>query len=103
MVFLLALRGKLPIDGAYGSRESCETLSTSSLALSHRQRVNIDVDNRATTYKGSKMLPHGLDLSPPAIMSVPLWEPGTQYNYGDVVEFRPSSSNSIISTLITLP
>ena len=23
-------------------------------------------------------------------MSPPLWEPGTQYNYGDVVEYRKS-------------
>ena len=32
-------------------------------------------------------------------MSVPLWEPGTQYNYGDIVEYRMSLSDSTISTL----
>ena len=37
-------------------------------------------------------------------MSVRCWEPGTQYNYGDVVEFESQSSpTSMTPTLTVLP
>jgi hypothetical protein len=46
----------------------------------------------------------GLQPLTPITMTAPCWEPGTQYNYGDIVEYEGKSRSSpMILTLIALP